>query len=438
MLLAEAAACRGEVASPLHAEAAYWLGRVRLLLGRSNAVSEYENVLKETRGTPQAVAWLVDLLWRAGRVDRAEQVWKSVRGNKKVTACDEGPLLEARVLLRRGEAAPAERLLNEAAPGNGVVQVERRLLLAWTYMTLKQYERAREQFDAAMEGLYPAAALESWQVLLEKRQAGSSATPDEVGRPPALAALLRGHEALAAGRTEEAVAAFREATPAAQPFARYALACLGHDDPAGVLASQPGLFLALRCRAWLAMERFRKRQATPAELLDSVQQAASAGWKHPAADHFRRLAQALSLSHPTTDDLRALMEESPADPSARRNLLRVVLEAAVRRLPAPAALELLLDSSGSAEWTDDIRTLLSRQLLRLLLMRRAASAGAEPTPPQETAVLAAVERLTPGDGLAALVRAWLLPDARCRRRRRPAGPAVVASGSDSGGRRCDG
>ncbi len=130
--------------APLLAEAAYWLGRVRVLLGRIDAVSEYEAVLKETRGAPQAVAWLVDLLWRAGRVDRAEQVWKSVRGNKKVTACDEGPLLEARVLLRRGEAAPAERLLDEAAPGSGVAQVERRLLLAWTLTTLKAIRSRRE------------------------------------------------------------------------------------------------------------------------------------------------------------------------------------------------------------------------------------------------------------------------------------------------------
>ena len=145
---------------PLLAEAAYWLGRVRVLLGRPEAVSEYEAILRETRGAPQAVAWLMDLLWRAGRVDRAEQVWKSVRGNKKVTACDEGPLLEARGLLRRGEAAPAERLLHEAAPGNGVVQVERRLLLAWTLTTLKQYDRAGEQFEAAREGPYPAAALD--------------------------------------------------------------------------------------------------------------------------------------------------------------------------------------------------------------------------------------------------------------------------------------
>ncbi|HVS38003.1 MAG TPA: hypothetical protein VMS17_20755, partial [Gemmataceae bacterium] len=190
-LLAEAARlARLQEGAPLLAEAAYWLGRVRVLLGRPEAISEYETALKETRGAPQAVAWLVDLLWRSGRVDRADQVWKSVRGNKKVTACDEGPLLEARTLLRRGEAAPAERLLNEAAPGGGVVQVDRRLLLAWTYTTLKQYDRAREHFDAALEGPYPATALAHWRSLLEKRRSGAPATPEEAGRPPALAALL--------------------------------------------------------------------------------------------------------------------------------------------------------------------------------------------------------------------------------------------------------
>ncbi len=403
---------RSPEGAPLLAEAAYWLGRVRVLLGRPEAVSEYEAVLRETRGAPQAVAWLVDLLWRAGRVDRVEQVWKSVRGNKKVTACDEGPLLEARGLLRRGEAAPAERLLHEAAPGNGVVQVERRLLLAWTLTTLKQYDRAGEQFEAAQEGPYPAAALTSWRVLLERRRLGQAA-PEEGERPPALASLLRGHNALAAGRMEEAVAAFREAAtqPAGQPFARYALACLGQDDPAAVLASQPGLFLALRCRAWIALDRFRKRQATPAELLDAVQQAASAGWTHPAADHFRRLAQSLSLRQPTADDLRSLSAERPADPAARRNLLRAAVEIAVRRLPSAEAREWLVEWSGWEDWTDDLRSLLSRQLLRLLLLRR----GEGP----EAAVLAAVDRLAPGDGLAALVRTWLSPDTAAPL---PAGP----------------
>ena len=51
---------------------------------------------------------------RGLRVDRAEQVWKSVRGNRRVSGCDEGPLLEARALLRRGEVGPAERVLQAA------------------------------------------------------------------------------------------------------------------------------------------------------------------------------------------------------------------------------------------------------------------------------------------------------------------------------------
>ncbi len=273
---------RMENAAP-PAETAYWLGRVRVLLGRPDAVSEYETVLRETRGEARAVAWLVDLLWRAGRVDRAEQVWKSVRTNKKVTACDEGPLLEVRALLRRGETTAAERLLNEFAPGGGVVRAERRLLLAWTLTSLKQYDRVREQFDRAKEGPYPAAALECWRILLEKRRAGRPASPDEAGRPLSLEPLLRGHEALGRGETNLAVEALREAAaaPAASAFARFALARLGRDDPAAVLASQPGMFLALRCRALIALERFRKREATPAELLDALRQASSVNWTRP-------------------------------------------------------------------------------------------------------------------------------------------------------------
>jgi len=452
---------RQEGAAP-PAEAAYWLGRVRVLLGRPDAVSEYETVLRETRGEARAVAWLVDLLWRAGRVDRAEQVWKSVRANKKVAACDEGPLLEARALLRRGETAAAERLLNESAPGGGVVRAERRLLLAWTLTSLKQYDRAKEQFDRAREGPYPAAALECWRILLEKRRAGRIASPDEAGRPPALAPLLRGYEALREGETERAVAAMREAAaaPAAPAFARYALARLGRDDPAAVLASQPGLFLALRCRALVALDRFRKREAPPAELLDALRQATSAGWTDPAADHFRRLALALQLQRPTIDDLRSLTADRPTDPAVRRNLLRAALELAVRRLPAAAALQLLLERSALDDLSEDLRSPIGRQLLRLSLMRRRtatpllplspilrgegpgvrgepsdampphprplspetgergerkqplSSAGkAQGDEPPDDAILAAAERLSPGDGLAVLMRAWLRPDA---------------------------
>ncbi len=247
--------------------------------------------------------------------------------------------------------------------------------------------------------------------------------------------------------------------PAESAFARYALARLGRDDPAAVLASQPGLFLALRCRALAALDRFRKREATPAELLDALRQAASAGWIDPAADHFRRIAQALQLQRPTIEDLRSLTADRPTDPAVRRNLPAAGVELAVRRLPAPAALQLLLEWSELEDLPDALRSLIGRQLLRLSLMRlRTALSplspvdrgrgkgvrgeGPESLPPHprpltpeaggrgerkqplspeaegrgddgppDDALLAAAERLSPGNGLAALVRAWLRPDA---------------------------
>ena len=55
-LLAEAIRlARRQEGAPLLAEAAYWHGRVRLQLGRPEALSEYEVLLRETRGAPQAV-----------------------------------------------------------------------------------------------------------------------------------------------------------------------------------------------------------------------------------------------------------------------------------------------------------------------------------------------------------------------------------------------
>jgi hypothetical protein len=267
-LIEAAARARRQDGAPLLAEAAYWLGRARVLLGRPEAAAEYEAVLRESKGAPQAIAWFVDLLWRSGKVDRAEQVWRSVRGNKRVTACDEGPLLEARALLRRGEAAPAERVLAEAAPNGGIARVERQLLLAWALMTQRQYDKAKAAFAQAEAGPYPAAALAAWRALLEKRRRGTPAGPDEAGRvPAALAELLRGYQAVLDGKAEDAAAACRAARmqAAVQPFAGYALACLGQEDPAAVLTQQPGMFLAVRCRAWAALDRFRKRQATPTE-----------------------------------------------------------------------------------------------------------------------------------------------------------------------------
>ena len=168
-----------------------------------------------------------------------------------------------------------------------------------------------------------------------------------------------------------------------------------HDDPAAVLASQPGLFLALRCRALVALDRFRKREATPAELLDALRQAASAGWTDPAADHFRRLALALQSQRPTIEDIRSLTADRPTDPAVRRNLLAAGVELAVRRLPASAALQLLLEWSVLEDLSGTLRSLIGRQLLRLSLMRRRTPAPLVALPPKRERWKTTGRRTTP-------------------------------------------
>src|SRR5262249_14112771 len=152
----------------------------------------------------------------------------------------------------------------------------------------------------AETGPYPDLALRAWRTLLDLRRSSpgegfTAAFIATLPTPPTLAPLLRGQQARLAGPAEGAVADLRAAlaAPLAQPFARYALACLGHEDFAAVLASQPGLFLAVRCRARLAAERFRRRLAAPAEFLHLWRQAAGTGYRSAAGEHWCRLAEAL-------------------------------------------------------------------------------------------------------------------------------------------------
>jgi hypothetical protein len=376
--LHEAVECcqQGNTADWLPALAHYWRSRVRLLRGQSEAVPDFEVALRGLKGSPQATAWFVDLLWRAGRVDRAEQVWRSVRGNKRVTGCDEGPVLEARSLLRRGELPPAEKVLVDAKPGSGVVQVECLLLQAWIAVAYRQPEQAGPLLEEAALGPYPAAALARWKALLVWRAWETAEVDNSELLSGLLCDLARGLAAWAEGRTEEAVMALEKAQtqPVVEPFARYALACLGHYDPAAVLASQPGLFLALRCRAGQVLERYRQRQASAMELMDVLQQAAGAGYHNDAADHFRRLAEILQQRDFAGFDQDALWRAEP-DLARRRNLFRAVVEVAARRLPASSQRELFVEL-GQLEWLAgeaEMRSLLAAPLLRLVLQERMAA-----------------------------------------------------------------
>jgi hypothetical protein len=380
------------------AEAAYWCARVRLRLGNAEALTEYAAVVRTLGGSPQATAWFVDLLWRAGRVDHAEQVWRSVCGNRRMTACPEAPQLEARGLLCREELANAERVLAEVRPDAGVVWVECLLLRAWVAASARQPERARALLAEARQGPYPAAALDAWTTRCERR-AARKFDDDDALASSALTDYLRGQRAWLAGDWPTAARAYRAALcqPAVAPFARYSLACLGQDDPAVLLAAQPGLFLAVRCRARLAVDHFRRREISPVEFLDAVQAAVSAGYRGGAVEHFLRLAGALARPDPNAEEVRQLaLEEGPV----AGNFRRAALEAAVRGLPPPQAIPVLLDWSrpDSPMAAGGLGPEVGRQLLRLALAARAT--GVDPTPE----LLDAATRLLPGEPLLGLAR----------------------------------
>jgi hypothetical protein len=134
-LLAEAvAAARAAGAFPLLAEAADWLARVRLVLGRAEARPESEPSLQE-----------------------------------------------ARLLLAGGDVAAAEHVLR-AANLAGPFEAERLLLLTAALVERKQADEARVLLTRAENFPYPAAALLTWRSVLELRlrlpTAGSPAAPE--------------------------------------------------------------------------------------------------------------------------------------------------------------------------------------------------------------------------------------------------------------------
>jgi tetratricopeptide (TPR) repeat protein len=309
------------------AEASYWLARVRLRLDRMDAIAGFEATLRQLGGSPQATAWFVDLLWRAGRVDRAEQVWKSVRNNKRVLACPEGRLLEARSLLWRGDTGGAIKALVECHPTNSVVWVERLLLLAWAEVALGRRDKALEFLRRIEELPYPPAAFETWRRAVEQSDVAGFV-------PVVLRDLECGYRAILAGCTPDATESFRAAValPAAAPFARYALARLGHDNFADILAARPGLFLAVRCRVRLALERFRLRETSAADWLDTLHREGRLGYVPSSAiDHFRELALILREPPDAAGLLQLVQDQERAEPAARRNVLRAAVEVARRR-----------------------------------------------------------------------------------------------------------
>jgi tetratricopeptide (TPR) repeat protein len=357
------------------ARAGYWLARVQMLREKPDAISSFEALLRVLKGSPQGTVWFVDLLIRAGRMDRAEQVWKSVKANKKVSGANEATLIEARLMLRRGESANAEKALQEMPETSGVLEAEKKLLLAWMAASKKQDATALQLWEEACKRLYPPPALDAWRELLQLREKADATLPETP--PPSLRTLFRAQQARIDGRSEEAIAGFREAMQLAvnAPWARYGLALLGADDLNEVQTLATNVFLASRCRLWIALQKFSQRQISPEDWLSTVQQQLGQGVRSNAAlEHFRLLGLALRQSRPPVETLQQLLDQATARQGAqRRNFLRAFLELCDKA--APQVVKEVLPEEPLGELWDDPRL---RQELSRLRLRAALAGGGEP------------------------------------------------------------
>src|SRR5439155_14567126 len=111
-----------------------------------------------------------------------------------------------------------------------------------------------------------------------------------------------------------------------------------------------------------AVDRFLRRESSPAEFLDALHQARNAGYALPGGDPLAQLAHLLQQRQPAPADLAALLDREAGE-SERRNFRRVIVEAA-RRLAPGDALPLLqrLARQPEARADEGLRVALGRQL----------------------------------------------------------------------------
>src|SRR5262249_25940417 len=153
-----------------------------------------------------------------------------------------------------------------------------------------------------------------------------------------------------------------------------------------VLAETPGNFLVPRCRGWLTLARFCRREATATDFLQAIQQASAASHQLPVLSAWEALAQALVSASSTPEELWPTPDESLTCEHTRR---RAAVEQAVRQLPPEQALPLLVRWVQGGEQDDTLREYAGWQMLRLLLLRTAASGAHGPRSPGVAEVLSA-------------------------------------------------
>jgi tetratricopeptide (TPR) repeat protein len=198
---AEAALTRSVEAAqvPDPTEAGYWSARAKLCsLWTSSPAAEdkqcpeivpsFAKTLRARSASPQATLRFIDLLWRGGQPDRAEQIWQTVRQNRKVRGTALAGLIEARVSLRHGDAAVALQVLRELTAVGGVWRVEKLLLLAWALDAIGRFDEAATILER-LDGPYPAILLERWRRTFherhQRRRSSADCSDPASAEPPA-------------------------------------------------------------------------------------------------------------------------------------------------------------------------------------------------------------------------------------------------------------
>jgi hypothetical protein len=406
-------AARTHLTGASGARAAYWLARVRLLAGDIEGLSAFEQQMRSFQGSPQATCWFVDLLWRAARHDRALQVWKSVRLNKRVAACEEAVLLEARAFIAQDDLAAAEKALQATTPQNGVLQAERHLLLAW--LTAAR-QITPEQPGPLPSLLLPVAARRAWERLLLRDDNLSFEDLQRLSFSPPVRVWIQAQHSRTALTDPASILASLEIAatlPRLTAYVRYARAMQGQTDFAAVLAGLPGAFLAGRCRLWQALTRFCRREASAAELLGVFEQARRSDHGTVGLEPWQQLAQGLADPAITPESLWESASASTGKP--RWNWQRAAVELALKRWPAEVVSGTLLTWGRELLASDDttLKRFVGRELLRRLL---------DQSEPARKETLTTVEGLLGEAELPSLVRATQAPTGATVSERIPAEP----------------
>ncbi len=357
------------------AESAYWCARVRLLLGRAEALTEFESVLRTLGGSPRATAWFVDLLvarrpCRSGRAGVEVGARQSPSGRLRRGAVARSADAVAsrrddagRALAQRGDAEPAASYgSNDSCCWRGSPSIK------------NNTTRRRACCGRRAKGRIPRRRCKRGRRESERSPRLPAAQPAaEAGTrrsPVALRDFLIGQQARARGTSGAGDRGLSRGTGqsggAAVRALRSGVSGAGRSRRAARRASRGCFSPCAAGRGW-PWSAFAAARPARRNVSTRFSKPPSPATKTPPPNTSAASPSPCNSVNPTSRFVRELAARPNTD-AAARNCFRAALELAVRRLPAADAADLLLEWSKRDDLEDELRSLVGRQLLRLSLL----------------------------------------------------------------------